>query len=154
MQLSIPEGAMSLIRLSTSVCSAAPVGLKALSSEVVDLFVGVEVGRLHEHLLGLASIFVLLLHFDASVHCFRILLLGTHLAVENSLLFRLVLRLEVALSLQVSVGALALESVHLADEAGRVWTCLMVQERVWMSGLRSESSGRNKFYRSKAKVVS
>ena len=79
------------------------------------------------------------------------MLLGTHFAIQNSLLFRLILSLEVALGLQVSVGALALESVHLVDIAGCIWTSLMVQERVRMSGLSTKSSCGNEFYHKKEK---
>lgn len=70
-------------------------------SEVVDLLVSVEVSCLQEHLLRLAGQCILVLHFDASLQTFVVVLLGAHFALCDRLLLRFIFLLEIALILQV-----------------------------------------------------
>ena len=121
-------------------------------SEVVDLLVGVEVGGLEQHLCGVASILILVHHVDTGIQVFHVDLLGANLAVLNLLLLHLVLLLEVALGLQVTVGAHALEAIVLGDEARGVRAGLVVQEGVGMRRFRAEPRRGNKFYRNYGEI--
>ena len=113
---------------------------------MVDFFVSVQIGGLEEHLLSHLGIPVLVLHLDASCQLLGVDLLLAHLAVLYCFPLHLFLLLEVALGLQISVGAHALEPVGLVDEAWRVRAGLVVQESVRVGWLRTKSSCWHQFY--------
>ena len=124
------------------------------ASEVVDFLVSVQVGSLEQHLLSHLGIPVLVLHLDASCQLLGVDLLLAHLAVLYCFPLHLFLLLEVALGLQISVGAHALEPVGLVDEAWRVRAGLVVQESVWMGWLCAKSCRWHQFYGKQGQRIS
>ena len=78
---------------------------------MVDLLVCVDIGSLGEHLLRLSCKHVLVVHLNASLHLLHVLLLSPDLTVLNSLLFKLIVGLEVALGLEIPVDGASSHSL-------------------------------------------
>ena len=88
-------------------------GSSTVSSEVIELLVGVKVSSHGEHLLRLFGKEVLITDLDASLHLLHVLLFLTNLAVLNSLSLHLVSGLEVALSLEVTIDGCSADAFLL-----------------------------------------
>ena len=99
---------------------------------MVELFVGVVVGGLDEHLLRLLSQLVLLVHLDACLELLYIALLGLQVALPSSLQLQLVGHLVVRLRLQVTLRSAHADTIGFGQVARRVWTWLVLQEGVRM----------------------
>lgn len=82
-------------------------------SEVIQLFIGVVVGGLNQHLLRLLRQLVLLVQLNAILETLHVPLLGSEIARGNSLLLDFVFCLEISLGLDVAVGASQSDTVCL-----------------------------------------
>ena len=112
---------------------------------MVQLLVGVVVGRLEEHLLRLLGQLVLLVQLNPVLQLVDIFLLGAHFTLLNRLLLRFVCSLEVYLRLQVARRIATTDSLGLGQVAWRVRAGLVLEERVRVRGLGSEPRRRHKF---------
>jgi hypothetical protein len=122
---------------------------RASGSKVVEFLVGVKVRGLEEHLLRLTRHQVLILHFNARLEPFDVVLLVAKLALSYRLLLHFILLLEIALSLQVEVLPVAAKAIGLCRKPWRVGAGLMIQESVRVAGFRAETSCRHQFYTNK-----
>ena len=116
---------------------------------MVELLVGVKVCSLEEHLLRLTCHQVLILHFNARLEPFDVVLLIAKLALSYRLLLQFILLLEITLSLQIEVLPVAAKAIGLCRKPRRVGAGLVIQESVRVGGFRAETSCRHQFYTNK-----
>ena len=112
---------------------------------MIELLVGVIVGRLEEHFLRLLSQLVLFIKLDAILYQLDVTLLLTQLASLDGLLFDLFCGLEINLCLQVSCRVVSANTLRLSQVAWRIRTWLMLKESVRVGWFRTESRSRHKF---------